>query len=112
MPLRSLPGPVSRIFEWLRPIRPDWLRPTYLDAPALTALVDEVLADDPDAALNMMFHSNELAPGMSPFVRTEEEAREFLDRVDAVCAHASKRGAVPVTLSEAAARYAPAAGAG
>jgi len=112
MPFRSLPGPVSRAFEWVRPVRPDWLRPTYLDAGALAALMDEVLADDPDAALNMMFHSNELAPGTSPFVRTEEEARAFLARVEVACAHAAKRGAVPLTLSEAAARYAPTAPAG
>ncbi len=105
MPFRALSPPVSRLFEWVRPLRVDWLRPTYLDGGALTALMDEVLAEDPDAALNMMFHSSELAPGMSPFVRTEEEAREFLARVEAVCAHAARLGAAPVTLSEAAARY-------
>ena len=107
MPFQALPAPVSRLFEWVRPLRNDWLRPTYLDAGALAALMDEVLAKDPDAALNMMFHSSELAPGTSPFVRTEEEARTLLARVEAACAHAAKRGATPVTLSEAAARYAP-----
>jgi hypothetical protein len=105
MPFHSLPAPVSRAIELLRPVRPDWLRPTYLDAPALIALMDEVLASDPDAALNMMFHSNELAPGMSPFVRTDGEARAFLDRVEAVCAHAASRGAEPMTLTEAADHY-------
>ncbi len=106
MPFRALSPAVSRLVEWVRPLRIDWLRPTYLGGDALKALMDEVLAEDPDAALNMMFHSNELAPGMSPFVRTEDEARAFLARVEAVCAHAAKRGAAPVTLSEAAARYA------
>jgi hypothetical protein len=105
MPLRSLPAPVSRVFEWVRPLRMDWLRPTYLQGSALASLMDEVLADDPDAALNMMFHSNELAPGMSPFVRTEEEARALLAGVEGACAHAARRGVQPMTLSEAAAHY-------
>ena len=101
-PFRSLPRPVSRVFEWVRPVRPDWLRPTYLDGEAMIALMDRVLADDPDAVLNMMFHSNELAPGMSPFIRTEAEAERFLDRIGKVCRHVASAGIEPVTLSEAA----------
>jgi hypothetical protein len=106
MPFRSLPRPLSRAFEWVRPVRPEWLRPTYLDAGALASLVDAVLDEQPDATLNMMFHSNELVPGTSPFVRTEEEARVFLDRIDALCRHVISRGAVPLTLTETAARVA------
>lgn len=102
MPFRSLPRSVSRVFEWVRPVRPDWLRPTYLDGDAMIALSNRVLAADPDATLNMMFHSNELAPGMSPFVRTEAEAERFLDRIGKVCRHLARAGIEPVTLSEAA----------
>ena len=64
--------------------------------------MDDLLAEDPDATLNMMFHSNELAPGTSPFVRTEAEAKDFLDRVEEVCHHVASRGVEPGTLSEVA----------
>ncbi len=105
MPFRSLPRPLSRIFEWVRPLRPDWLRPTYLDGDAMIALVDRVLAEEPDAVLNMMFHSNELMPGMSPFVRTEAEAEAFVGRIDRVCRHLISLGVEPVTLSGAAREF-------
>jgi hypothetical protein len=73
-----------------------------MNSEGLLSLVDEVLENDPDAVLNMMFHSNELVPGMSPFVRTETEATSFLDRVEDVCRHVVSRGVTPLTLSEAA----------
>jgi hypothetical protein len=103
MPFRSLPRPAFRLLEWIRPVRPRWLRPTYADAGTMISLVDEILSEDPEATLNLMFHSNELAPGTSPFVRTEAEAEDFLDRVEKVCRHVASLGVKPVTLSEAAA---------
>ncbi|MFQ5458372.1 MAG: hypothetical protein ACE5FC_07975, partial [Myxococcota bacterium] len=102
MPFRSLPRGVARVFEQLRPVRAEWLRPTYLDGDAMIALSDRVLDADPGATLNMMFHSNELAPGMSPFVRTEAEAADFLARIEKVCRHVTGRGVAPATLTEAA----------
>lgn len=102
MPFRSLPRAASRVFDWVRPVRPDWLRPTYLDGEAMIALSDRVLAESPGATLNMMFHSNELAPGMSPFVRTEADAQRFFDRIERVCRHLASRNVEPATLSEAA----------
>jgi len=102
MPFHSLPRPLSRVFEWARPVRPIWLRPTYLDAKALVSLLDDILDRERDATLNMMFHSNEIAPGRSPFVRTEAEAEAFLDRVEAACRRVVERGVTPRTLTEAA----------
>jgi hypothetical protein len=106
MPLRSLPRPASWLIERVRPLRPRWLRPTYADAATMISLVDEVLTEDADACFNMMFHSNELQPGTSPFVRTEAEAEDFLDRIEKVCRHVVSLGVKPVTLTEAAVIFA------
>ena len=49
--------------------------------------------------LNMMFHTMELVPGASPYVRTSVGTQLYLRRVETAIAYALRRGFEPITLS-------------
>ena len=81
-------------------LRPVWFRPTFSSARQMVALGERLLAEG-IPALNMAFHSSEVLPGGSPYVRDEAGAAAFLARVKTTLAHFLARGDVePATLTE------------
>ena len=103
--LLGLPRPIKLAWDLVRPIRPVWLRPTYSSAREMTRLADRILGTGCSApagpVLNMMFHSNELAPGGRPFIRTQSDADRIVDRVVETCRFLTeKRGVATTTLAE------------
>ncbi|MBA2450312.1 MAG: hypothetical protein H0V51_20040 [Chloroflexi bacterium] len=99
--LLGLPAPAKAAWDLARPIRPVWLRPTYSSAREMARLADRVMARSPDAPLTMMFHSNELAPGGRPFIRTQADADRILDRIVRACRYLTeRRGAASTTLAD------------
>mgnify|MGYP000845570470 CR=1 FL=1 len=79
--LLGLPGPVKAAWDVLRPVRPIWFRPTYSSAKEMIWLAERLIASEPETPLNMMFHSNELAVGGRPFIRTPDDATRIVSRV-------------------------------
>ena len=61
------------------------------------------LVDAGAPVLNMMFHSSEVMPGTSPYIRSEGEREAFLARLERVFRHArARRGLGAATLEELA----------
>jgi hypothetical protein len=81
----------------LRPQEPRWLRPA-LETQAGMFEVAEAFASS--ECLHLMIHSNELAPGASPYARTSEEALALRDRLGAVVERLTLDGWRPMTLTD------------
>ncbi|MGB8225688.1 MAG: hypothetical protein WCE45_02295 [Sedimentisphaerales bacterium] len=75
-----------------------WLRPTHMTAFEMKLLVNEFLANFENPVLNMMFHSMEIIPGKTPFVRTKFEQKLFLRRLEKVIRYIIKKGFENKTL--------------
>jgi hypothetical protein len=98
--LLGLPGPVKRLWDTVRPVRPIWLRPTYSSAGEMIGLAERLLRSEPDTPLNMMLHSNELAVNGRPFIRTPADAERILGRVVETCRYLTEqRGVTSTTLA-------------
>lgn len=70
----------SRSFKWLRP---SWNNGAEL--------IDYVRSSD-ERVFNMMFHSNEIIAGASPYAQTEADVRRIVDAMDALFAYCVKEG--------------------
>jgi hypothetical protein len=75
-----------------------WLRPSIATIEQLKWIIDDA-CDRGLTVLNMMFHTMELIPCASPYVRTSIGAEFYLRRVETVVAYALWRGFEPITLS-------------
>jgi hypothetical protein len=100
-PLHGLPFPLNMIWNLVRPVRPVWFRPTYTEAEEMKELAVELIRRDPNCVLNMMFHSNELAIGGRPFIRTQADADLIVQRIVATSRFVTEQcGVESTTLSE------------
>jgi len=89
-----------------------WLRPSVATAEHLKRIVD-LACDAGLEVLNMAFHTMELIPRASPYVRTKAEAALYLKRLEKTIAYITSKGYEPTTLSglhAAWGRQAPAEG--
>jgi hypothetical protein len=50
--------------------------------------------------LNLMFHSMEIMPGKTPFVRSEMQRRLYIGRLRRILAYLTRRGFTSRTLAE------------
>jgi hypothetical protein len=75
-----------------------WLRPSMATADQLKSVVDSA-CDSGMTVLNMTFHTMELIPGASPYVRTFVGTYFYLMRLETIIAYMVKRGFEPITLS-------------
>jgi len=75
-----------------------WLRPSVATAGHLKRIVD-LACDDGLDMLNMAFHTMELIPRASPYVRTRAETVLYLRRLRKTVAYIIKRGFKATTLS-------------
>ncbi len=75
-----------------------WLRPSVATAGHLKWIVDRACESGLEV-LNMTFHTMELIPRASPYVRTQAEMLLYLRRIRKTVAYIIKRGFKPTTLS-------------
>jgi len=83
-----------------------WLRPTFSSFGQMKKLIDTVIAtQNSDIVFNMMFHSFEAVPGLSPYVKTKEESRVFIKRLETILKYLAKKKSVFMTLKEVANKF-------
>ena len=75
-----------------------WLRPSVATAEHLRWIVDRACQTGLEV-LNMTFHTMELIPRSSPYVRTQVGAALLLRRIYKTIAYMTKKGFEPITLS-------------
>ncbi len=89
-------------------LKPRWLRPTFSTAKDML-YVTEYLYSKPSGnsiVLCMMFHSNEIVKGMSPYNSSENEVKDFLFRLEGYFDKLfSKYDVVSIGLSDIARQY-------
>lgn len=72
----------------------EWLRPFRADVEQMISISNFVIRnnfrEDNFVILNIMFHSNEILPGASPYCSTEAEVEEFVLSLDILFEHLSK----------------------
>jgi len=86
-------------------IRSIWLRPTFSTARQMIFVTNWIVKNvkSKSPVLNMMFHSNEIMAGMSPYNQSEDEVKNFLNKLKEYFAFVlSKFKVQSVTLSEIA----------
>ena len=76
-----------------------WLRPTHMTAFEMKRLVAEFAKAYSEPVLNMMFHSMEVLPGKTPFVRTKFAQKMYLNRLTSILKYIVKNGFQSRTLS-------------
>jgi hypothetical protein len=69
------------------------LSPEQSDVPRMKQLVDAYLAQGAPAMV-LMFHSTSLLPGLSPYVKTEDDLKAFYRRVDETFAYCLREQAM------------------
>ena len=77
-----------------------WLRPTHMTAFEMKSLVAEFARNYPAPVLNMMFHSMEVLPGKTPFVRTKFGQKMYLSRLNSILRYITNLGFESRTLSQ------------
>lgn len=82
--------------------RPVWLRPSFQSADQMIFVMKNIIKNyskKENIVLNMMFHSMEVAPGASPYNKTEKDCLEFLNDIDHVLGYCKENKFNFVTLS-------------
>jgi len=97
--------PVSKlrlvgILSRLRLLNKIWLSPELSDAKTMIKLTKRMIKNS-YTLFNMSFHSTSLKAGLSPFVRTEEDEKDFLKRIGDYLAFSKDAGVGSATLSDA-----------
>lgn len=100
MPMAARVGLLARGLRALRPPPPMWLRPAFMDLGGMKETARRMGEED---YLHVMCHSNELWPGTSPYVATEDDVDRVRRRLEGFLEWALDEGYIPVTLSEYAA---------
>ncbi len=77
-----------------------WLRPTHMTAFEMKLLVAKFTKAYQQPVLNMMFHSMEVLPGKTPFVRTKFGQKMYLSRLTSILKHIVKTGFQSRTLAQ------------
>jgi peptidoglycan/xylan/chitin deacetylase (PgdA/CDA1 family) len=99
------PYMTKRILRRLGVARVLWLRPSYSSLDDMRKLAARIRAERAPT-LNLLFHSSEVVAGKSPYNRTEDELRAFLDRLERFFEYAiGELGALPATFREFRANF-------
>ena len=80
-----------------------WLRPSFSTSSAMTGVLQWLANLEPHhpVVANMMFHSNELQAGASPYNASDAEVASFLERMSSTFGSARALGYQFVSLAEA-----------
>jgi hypothetical protein len=76
-----------------------WLRPTFMTAIEMKWLVKKY-EKYPEPVLNLMFHSMEVLPGKTPFVRTKSGQKMYLNRLNSILNYMIQNGFQSKTLKQ------------
>ena len=95
-PIRGLKG--RGIAAKLGLFHTTWFCPEMTDADEMIALSDRLLAEG-RTILNLMFHSGNLKPGITPFVRSAADLERFLGRIETLLGYCERMGIKSTTLS-------------
>ncbi len=90
---------VGGILYHLRLLNKVWLSPEVYSAYDMIELVKR-LREDKVEYLNMVFHSQTLTPGLTPFARTKEESERFYRRLETFLQFIAAEGIKGSTLKE------------
>jgi hypothetical protein len=77
-----------------------WLRPTFMTAFEMKMLVAQFARSYDRPVINLMFHSMEILPGKTPFVRTKLGQKMYLNRLTSILRYTIKTGFKSKTLAE------------
>ena len=77
-----------------------WLRPTHMTAFEMRMLAGEFARSYAEPVLNLMFHSMEVVPGRTPFVRTKLGQKMYLNRLASILRYLAKMDFESRTLAE------------
>lgn len=77
-----------------------WLRPTHMTAFEMKLLTREFIKRYDEPVLTMMFHSMEILPGKTPFVRTNLQQKMYMKRLVKIIHYLKKRGFQSKTLEQ------------
>ena len=61
-----------------------WLRPTHMTVAEMKILVNDFIKNYHEPTLNLMFHSMEILPGKTPFVRNKFQQKMYLARLEKI----------------------------
>ena len=75
-----------------------WLRPTHMTVFEMKLLVNEFLKKYGTPVLNMMFHSMEIIPGKTPFVKTALAQKAYINKLEIIIAYLKQKGFQSRTL--------------
>lgn len=92
---RTLVGPLDRLGFFAK----RWLSPENSNAQTMIRLAESCIRAG-QTCLQVTFHSSALLPGATPFVRTEDDRREFFGRLDRFLSYCKRSGFEFLTLSE------------
>lgn len=90
---------VGGMLYHLRLLNKVWLSPEIHEARDMIELVKRLQRQNFDY-INMVFHSQTLCPGLSPFARTKEDSARFLKRLSSFLEFAAAEGIIGSTLRE------------
>ncbi|MFH1613710.1 MAG: hypothetical protein ABIG61_01310 [Planctomycetota bacterium] len=76
-----------------------WLRPTHMTVIEMKMLMREFIGRYENPVLNMMFHSMEIIPKRTPFVRTHLEQKMYLYRLEKIIEQLRKNSFQNKTLT-------------
>ncbi len=80
-------------------MRKIWLSPEISTAGEMIKLI-QILSNKKLSCLNMMFHSNSLFPGNTPFVKSGKELEAFYNKLEEVLEYVNSKQCKSITLSE------------
>jgi hypothetical protein len=95
-------GALDRVLA--RAQRQTWLRPSMCSLDDMNTTLDwlnEQALTQPVVVANVMFHSNELLGGASPYNATEADVDHFIQKLDAIMGEARQAGYAFTTLAQA-----------
>lgn len=82
-----------------------WLRPTHMTVWEMKALTRSFMRRYKTPVLNLMFHSMEVIPNKTPFVRSEWQCKWYLKRLEGILCYLIRCGCVSQTLADVYAQY-------
>ncbi len=88
------------LLEKLQVLKKVLLSPEHTDAPSMISFAS-VLIKRNVPVINLWFHSTSLKPGLTPFVKTEVDRKEFIKRIKAFLIFTKERDIESITLNDA-----------
>lgn len=92
------------LLDRLRILNLRWLSPELTSLKDMILLIKRFMVKG-YSFLNLMFHSNSLLPGKSPFIRNEEGLQVFLNKIQTLLTFAAENNFIFLSLTAAAQTY-------